>query len=443
MFKKRIQGILKKIQAMNLKTMNEMMLFEYNDLYQDEMDDLLSNYEIFDVTRLDTESQNGIIYDFIFLRGQTEILNCILKCNKTPNKNNDNLFYEYLVGKSINVIKQYIPNFIYTFLYDSNVSNVSELYANKLNNSYKTTNEDLRKIIQDDHTFFKKTCDSKESAILIEKITNSITSTEFIEICCKENTEIADYYIYSVLYQLYTALNSMKNIYTHYDLHLGNVLLYVVPDNKVVELNYYDSENLSKKPLKIYAKYIPIIIDYGRNFINVSGKTQRDIDNDIEFNSIWSNSKNILTKICKTDCNVLPYNKNIYCNLESNGIPFVSSNLKDMDLNESYLSGFGYITPNKKNHTHDLIYFFLLFGELMRNGYIINHGITKRLTQLYNVLEKKFDKFGFEEDKFVNLSYMQITLQTHKIRNPFTDSKIYCKMSIDKQLINKIITEML
>ena len=45
--------------------------------------------------------------------------------------NTDNNYYEYKVGKCINKIKEYFPNFIYTFNYNFINNNLLSKYYNK------------------------------------------------------------------------------------------------------------------------------------------------------------------------------------------------------------------------------------------------------------------------------------------------------------------------
>jgi hypothetical protein len=52
----------------------------------------------------------------------------------------------------------------------------------------------------------------------------------------------------------------MMRDFTHYDLHEENILLYTMPQDKYVEMNYMDTGVTFK------TKYIVKIIDYGRSF---------------------------------------------------------------------------------------------------------------------------------------------------------------------------------
>ena len=83
------------------------------------------------------------------------------------------------------------------------------------------------------------------------------------------------------------ALSCVGKTFTHYDLHMGNVLLYEPVKGKYIEYHYHnDSEEVVFK-----SNYIVKIIDYGRSFFK---------DNSSETGS----TEKIMKHICETpECN--------------------------------------------------------------------------------------------------------------------------------------------
>jgi hypothetical protein len=68
-----------------------------------------------------------------------------------------------------------------------------------------------------------------------------------------------------VLFQIYMPLMCLENVFTHYDLHGSNVLVYEPIPNQFIQYHYHmpDGTVISFK-----SKYIAKIIDYGRCFFD-------------------------------------------------------------------------------------------------------------------------------------------------------------------------------
>lgn len=176
-------------------------------------------------------------------------------------KSDESLYSEFVCGLCVNNIKKFLPNFIFTLnLYkfqeeiDSNT--VIELLnvqtgalllenANLLNEKHD--------ILFNEQTIAKykyKTC------ILLEEIEgDTVYSME--RLIKKENI----YNQYAILFQIYAALFAIRKKFSHKDLHLGNVLLY--KSDVPIKIMYSND-------IIIYAKYVPIIIDYGKSYFFVS-----------------------------------------------------------------------------------------------------------------------------------------------------------------------------
>lgn len=178
----------------------------------------------------------------------------------------DNNYYEFLVGLCLNKLKRYVPNFLFTFSY-LELSHEAIREMDKVNN-YGVNSDFLKnpraitkKVDYTDTTMslnehFETSCKHSEySAILIEGLPNSITLYEWI----KTNFNHKEFI--NILFQIYYTLDKFKNYFTHYDLHSKNILLQKIPDNKYITIEYEGLE-------VIKTQYIPVIIDYGRCFID-------------------------------------------------------------------------------------------------------------------------------------------------------------------------------
>jgi len=77
-------------------------------------------------------------------------------------------------------------------------------------------------------------------------------------------------YVYFILYQ---ALASMSKIYTHYDLHRDNVLLFKPFPTKTIQYVYHGKDGM----IQFKCPYIPKIIDYGRCFFDNGGLNSKII----------------------------------------------------------------------------------------------------------------------------------------------------------------------
>ena len=103
-----------------------------------------------------------------------------------------------------------------------------------------------------------------------------------------------DYYFvkYDVIYalfQVYFTLNMMKDLFTHYDLHGMNVLVYIPVPDKYIQYHYHSTTSV----VSFKSPYMVKIIDYGRSYFN-------HVEKNVE-------SEEIRKLICaQPDCNIPP-----------------------------------------------------------------------------------------------------------------------------------------
>lgn len=206
-----------------------------------------------------------------------------------------NILYEFYVGRSINIIKQYIPNFVSTIGINLAVEPYNpETYDNiELDNiqTYETfTFNNLQ--IENGCTF------NINNGLITEFLPNSKTMMNMLLDPEFSNLANLDYNIFTSLFQIYAALYSLKDIYAHQDLHLNNVMIVTLP--KPTNIKY----NIDGREYILITQYIPVIIDYAMNHINLDAE---------------NNSRSYIKKACKTTCNKNHSNQK-GCYLQYNGM---------------------------------------------------------------------------------------------------------------------------
>jgi len=275
--------------------------------------------------------------------------------------NADNNYYEFVVGNCINKIKEYFPNFAYTFLY-MNPSNElkKELMTGKLNNPNLLKNLNIRPKININHlqsfSNIGQGCEKNEnSSILLEYIPNSYNIDDIL----KDSDFISnyDYNLLSIMLQVYIALAGLKNIYTHYDLHQDNVMIIKLP--KKILINY---TNLG---IILYTKYMPVIIDYGRSHIDCSNL------------NLLISSKKIADIACNTNkCNKDSVNN---CNTIDKGLYVYKKHNKYSDL-----SFFSYINMRTKNESSDVRYIIDMMLYKINDNSLLKNNFFKLFNEFNN-----------------------------------------------------------
>lgn len=90
------------------------------------------------------------------------------------------------------------------------------------------------------------------------------------------NTEKIHFYeveLIFILFQIYYTLSELRDSFTHYDLHLENVLLYEPVKKSYIQYIY----NVNGTEIRFKSKYIVKIIDYGRCFFKNENMSSDDI----------------------------------------------------------------------------------------------------------------------------------------------------------------------
>jgi hypothetical protein len=178
----------------------------------------------------------------------------------------DNIYYEYLVGKKINTFRKFVPSFIETFdIYqyenklawefskDNNVTHDSQL-----NFLFKT----LKNITEmEKSSLIGRSCErSKYLAIMIQLIKPAIKINSLFR-----NKYFNDYLLLPIIFQVYASLFSLREFFTHYDLHYENIILYTPSPNTFIHYHYHVGSSV----IHFKSPYMVKIIDYGRSHMSV------------------------------------------------------------------------------------------------------------------------------------------------------------------------------
>jgi len=222
--------------------------------------------------KIGKNSANGFIRKLSYTDGKLS-MDVILKSNRSGEK--DSLYYEYLAGKCINEFTKFYPFFSKTFELGQYISNSAFnlfLYGNNL--------LDLPL-----HSYIRYLDQSSFDNLVVESCQNSKHINLFAQYI-PITQSLHDYFLkfkgygsyfnsehqtqltkhISILFMVYGCLSKLSNYFTHYDLHMNNIMLYAIPNG-----NYIDVEaNTDAGLISFKTKYLPIIIDYGRSYFNCS-----------------------------------------------------------------------------------------------------------------------------------------------------------------------------
>ena len=192
---------------------------------------------------------------------------------------------------------------------------------------------------------------NNRSGVIIDAVHNSLSFDDLLDPTKSDFLQNVDYNLFCILFQIYAALATLSDNFTHYDLHTGNILYTYLP--KPIQINYFDNG----KVYSIFTKYIPVIIDYGRCYVNCKNL------------AVNINSSDFMDVACKTDNCRLKYDNYDNCNLLYKGLIARKYNWRDFDnekdandhKGEWYPNNdYDYINPRIRNRSHDLRFLWLI-----------------------------------------------------------------------------------
>ena len=227
------------------------------------------NLVISPVVKIGGESGNGFIQRIHYQKNNYDAYTILKSSIKSTA---DNIYYEYLVGQKINLYRKYNPNFIETYgLYRYQDKSIWDISKNSSVLNKKQTEAlflNLKNISGNPETLLiTESCEnSKYIAIMLQYI----KTTKFKYLM--KNRFFVKYQILPVIFQIFATLYSMQNIFTHYDLHDENILLYEIGSNTYIEYKYI----IGDKIIRFKSPYIVKIIDYGRCYFGI-GNIRNDL----------------------------------------------------------------------------------------------------------------------------------------------------------------------
>ena len=232
---------------------------------KDKIDKFFDNFVDFKYAvsrkKIGETSLNGFVYEITYER-DGYFAHAVLK--SSTNAKSDNLSYEFFVGTMINknFIKK-LPCFVETYglftyghrgAYEAMQNQTSSQKLNEFLNyqpySQSTGSRLSIRRACENSQFLCVLTQNIKGAKTMKGMLNSVSMKDFVE------RDLA-----SCLYQIYFALVATQNVFTHYDLHYGNVLLFEPVKDKYIQFTYENNA------VSFKSKYIVKIIDYGRSYI--------------------------------------------------------------------------------------------------------------------------------------------------------------------------------
>ena len=321
---------------------------KYSDIIKKHFDNFISfKYvnPLSKVTRIGTPSKNGFINEIAYLKNEYTSYAILKSSQKITG---DNLMYEYKVGMFINYLNTVFPCFLETYgLYKYKDENSWEKYKDNKFNDSKDLKDDLEPINKLDYNI--ACSESKLLSILIQHL----KGIESLELYVTDEIFV-NYDLIYTLFQVYIPLCSVRDYFTHYDLHDKNVQIYEPEQNHYIEFHYHFTTNDildtdTHQIISFKSSYIAKILDYGRshfNFSKIKFPNSKEADN--------SNSEKVFEEICKAEkCNC--GNNRCNCGYDK-GFFLLNVPLQEKDNH--------YITPIKKNISHDLRLAYILTDEI-------------------------------------------------------------------------------
>jgi hypothetical protein len=330
------------------------------------------------------------------------------------NKASDNLFYEYLVGLCVNKLRDMYPTFTRT-LFISRINGGSE-FREKLERKrnfeldYSEMEQLKNNIPSGEEVVSMKNlgdfCSNSENAVLMTEYIGNIGSiTKFL------NNPIVTYRdklvnFVNIMFQVYYTLYGVREIFVHNDLHRDNVILHKAKENYGYAVVLPEEgirvrdEVIKFKNKRLVGDFIPVIIDYGRSYIDCD-KVENSKRGDLT-------TMNIARVMCKTpECKGLKsdrcgYGLGYNAISRGKGDEPVETKFEEGDL--AY--GFKMLSPNQ---SQDLRYFIscmdvleTLLEKLKKEGLKESPTqlfIIKYLIFLNDSIDKPPSSFFFPEKK--------------------------------------------
>jgi hypothetical protein len=223
---------------------------------------------------LDNSSANGFIIDIPFSHGKYKA-HALLKSLKSVT--GDNLTYEGLAGLHINLLCARFPVFIQTY----GIGQYTDFSVfQKLGTNKPITDAELKTIQMEsdrklEPSLIQESCAiPARQCILIEKVESSVSFKTWMRSKTNDDSFFWNNELPQSLFQLYSIIDTVKENFTHYDLHIGNIMICQLKEPVVMRYHYDDTS-----VIEFTTDFVVKIIDYGRCFFDIEGTSSTDIIN--------------------------------------------------------------------------------------------------------------------------------------------------------------------
>jgi hypothetical protein len=386
---------------------NDRFFFQYNDTKKI-LIDRYGNMKSFDMMMSEPEKirhkavNSTIVKNYI--KNGNNMFTFLYKLKKRSKiESIDNMFYDYCSSSCINEFKVFFPNFPHTFYYFIYYDSDSSIFYNRIIKIIDNPeNDNIDQFKQNLYLTCRYTenlySEDDYSGIAIEEITGGEQIVNLIEKHLKENiisgsklktNDKFDYILWTYFIQIYSILNSLKNNFTHYDLHFENIIFKPVPNNMYVKINYFlkMADGITNSiQFSVYTKYIPVIIDYGKS----------------NFTCDELNTKKIANILCENNelnkCNV----SKKPCNLISLGINYSETSMRPDNVKNNNIS-------------QDLRYFALVMQFIIDK--MKDNNISKTNLYIYKKLKKyKLSGWLRTESKYYFFKKVKPSIEQHFVK---------------------------
>lgn len=251
-------------------------------LYPDQLNGYFDHFSFRYLTnhirRIGEPSKNGFVYELVYENNKYKAASIIKTSRK---KRGHPLLYEAYIGeKYMNKLASSFLCFLQTYQCyihaDRNIYNIMSDGQN-ITKHQLIRALDVLPVYSKENIVTYSCLHPDKVAIQIEHVHGAMDLHAFLSIGTE--AEIA-----MILYQVYKPLSVLKDVFTHYDLHTHNVMVYQIPDGQWVELVY---EENGVHVMKFRTRYIAKIIDYGRSYTPVSAEYKNALPDECKQNGMW------------------------------------------------------------------------------------------------------------------------------------------------------------
>jgi len=215
------------------------------------------------IVKIGAQSENGFIQKIHYKKNNYDAYT-ILKSSLRSRA--DNLYYEYLIGQKLNMYNKYVPSFIETYsIYQYQDKNIWE---NSKTSDFLDKTQTLKLF-----STLKNISSTPETLLILESCENPkyiAIMMQFIKSSKKlkhfmQESHFNNYLILPVIFQIYASLYALQDLFTHYDLHYENVILYEPSPNTYIQYIYH----VDGKIIRFKSPFMVKIIDYGRSYFGI------------------------------------------------------------------------------------------------------------------------------------------------------------------------------